>query len=60
MYSKQKIGRLIMGNMISNILNNDVYCGNLRTHKKKTISIRGRAIKLPEEEPLFLKIIMKQ
>ena len=36
--------------MISNILNNDVYTGTLRTHKKKTISIRGRAIKLPEEE----------
>ena len=36
--------------MISNILNNDVYTGALRTHKKKTISIRGRAIKLPEEE----------
>ena len=36
--------------MISNIINNDVYTGNLRTHKKKTISIRGRAIKLPEEE----------
>ena len=36
--------------MISNILSNDVYTGNLRTHKKKTVSIRGRAIKLPEEE----------
>ena len=36
--------------MISNILNNDVYTGALRTHKRKTISIRGRAIKLPEEE----------
>lgn len=36
--------------MISNILNNDVYTGTLRTHKKKTVSIRGRAIKLPEEE----------
>ena len=36
--------------MISNIINNDVYTGTLRTHKKKTISIRGRAIKLPEEE----------
>ncbi len=36
--------------MISNILSNDVYTGTLRTHKKKTISIRGRAIKLPEEE----------
>ena len=36
--------------MISNVLNNDVYTGTLRTHKKKTVSIRGRAIKLPEEE----------
>ena len=36
--------------MISNILNNDVYTGTLRTHKKKTVSIRGRAIKLPDEE----------
>ena len=36
--------------MISNILNNDVYTGTLRTHKKKTISIRGKAIKLPEEQ----------
>ena len=36
--------------MISNILNNDIYCGTLRTHKKKTISIRGKAVKLPEEE----------
>ena len=36
--------------MISNILSNDIYTGNLRTHKKKTVSIRGRAIKLPEEE----------
>ena len=36
--------------MISNILNNDVYTGALRTHKKKTVSIRGRSIKLPEEE----------
>ena len=32
------------------ILENDVYCGTLRTHKKKTVSIRGKAIKLPEEE----------
>lgn len=36
--------------MISNILNNDVYTGILRTHKKKTVSIRGKSIKLPEEE----------
>ena len=36
--------------MINNIISNDVYCGTLRTHKKKTISIRGKAIKLPENE----------
>lgn len=27
-----------------------VYCGTLRTHKKRTISIRGKAVKLPESE----------
>lgn len=27
-----------------------LYIGTLRTHKKKTISIRGKAVKLPEEE----------
>ena len=47
---KHPVQKLWSTYMISNILNNDVYCGNLRTHKKKTISIRGRAIKLPEEE----------
>ncbi len=47
---KHPVQKLWSTYMISNILNNDVYCGTLRTHKKKTISIRGRAIKLPEEE----------
>ncbi len=47
---KHPIQKLWSTYMISNILNNDVYCGTLRTHKKKTISIRGKAIKLPEEE----------
>ncbi len=48
--------------MVRNILENDVYCGTLRTHKKKkTVSIRGKAIQLPEEKNiLYLKIIMKQ
>ncbi len=36
--------------MVKNILENDVYCGNLRVHKKQTITIRGRVAKLPEEE----------
>lgn len=47
---KHPVQKLWSTYMISNILSNDVYCGNLRTHKKKTISIRGRVIKLPEEE----------
>ena len=47
---KHPVQKLWSTYMISNILNNDVYTGALRTHKKKTISIRGRAIKLPEEE----------
>lgn len=47
---KHPVQKLWSTYMISNILNNDVYTGILRTHKKKTISIRGRAIKLPEEE----------
>lgn len=47
---KHQVQKLWSTYMISNILSNDVYCGNLRTHKKKTISIRGKAIKLPEEE----------
>lgn len=47
---KHPVQKLWSTYMISNILSNDVYCGNLRTHKKKTVSIRGRAIKLPEEE----------
>ncbi len=47
---KHPVQKLWSTYMISNILSNDVYCGNLRTHKKKTISIRGRVVKLPEEE----------
>lgn len=47
---KHPVQKLWSTYMISNILTNDVYCGNLRTHKKKTISIRGKAIRLPEEE----------
>lgn len=47
---KHPVQKLWSTYMISNILSNDVYCGNLRTHKKKTVSIRGKAIKLPKEE----------
>ena len=47
---KHPVQKLWSTYMISNILNNDIYTGTLRTHKKKTISIRGKAIKLPEKE----------
>ena len=47
---KHPVQKLWSTYMIRNILENDVYCGTLRTHKKKTVSIRGKAIKLPEEE----------
>ncbi len=47
---KHPVQRLWTNYMINNIISNDVYCGTLRTHKKKTISIRGKAIKLPESE----------
>lgn len=47
---KHKIQELWSTDMVKNILENDVYCGNLRIHKKQTITIRGRVAKLPEEE----------
>lgn len=47
---KHPVQKLWSDYMIKNILGNDIYCGTLRTHKKKTLSIRGKAIKLPERE----------
>lgn len=47
---KHKVQELWSTDMVKNILENDVYCGNLRIHKKQTITIRGRVAKLPEEE----------
>ena len=47
---KHKVQELWSTDMVKNILENDVYCGNLRVHKKQTISIRGKAIKLPKED----------
>ncbi len=42
MYSKQKTGRLIMGNYYGYIKDPEDITGTLRTHKKKTVSIRGK------------------
>lgn len=36
--------------MISNILKNEIYTGTLITHKKRTINIRGKSVKLPKVE----------
>lgn len=36
--------------MISHILKNEIYTGTLITHKKKSVNIRGKIIKLPKEE----------
>lgn len=47
---KHNVQELWSTDMVKNILENDVYCGNLRVHKKQTITIRGRVAKLPEEE----------
>ena len=47
---KHPVQKLWCTYMIKNILENDIYCGTLRTHKKKTVSIRGKVVKLPEEE----------
>ncbi len=47
---RQKVQKLWSTDMIKNILENDVYCGNLRVHKKQVLGIRGKAIKLPESE----------
>ena len=36
--------------MVSNILKNEIYTGTLITHKKRTVNIRGKAVKLPKED----------
>ena len=36
--------------MVSNILKNEVYAGTLITHKKRTVNIRGKIVKIPKEE----------
>ena len=47
---KHKVQDKWTKDMVSNILKNEVYTGTLITHKKKTINIRGKAVKLPKEE----------
>ena len=47
---KHKVQKYWTKDMISNILKNEVYTGRLITHKKRTVNIRGKAVKLPKEE----------
>ena len=47
---KHKVQDAWTKDMVSNILKNEVYTGTLTTHKKRSINIRGKVVKLPEEE----------
>ena len=47
---KHKVQESWTKDMVSNILKNEVYTGTLITHKKRSINIRGKIVKLPKEE----------
>ncbi len=47
---KHKVQKEWTKDMVSNILKNEIYTGTLITHKKRTVNIRGKVVKLPEEE----------
>ena len=47
---KHKVQEKWTKDMVSNILKNEVYTGTLITHKKRTVNIRGKVVKLPKEE----------
>ena len=52
---KRKVKRLWDMYMISRILQDDLYIGTLRTHKKELPEIKGKAVKVPlEEQNVFL------
>ena len=47
---KHKVQENWTKDMVAHIIVNEVYTGKLITHKKKTITIRGKAIKLPKDQ----------
>ncbi|MBQ2937837.1 MAG: recombinase family protein [Clostridia bacterium] len=47
---KHKVQEYWTKDMVSNILKNEVYTGTLITHKKRTVNIRGKSVKVPKEE----------
>ena len=52
---KHKVQEKWTKDMVSNILKNEIYTGTLITHKKRTVNIRGRAVKLPKEEQFIFE-----
>ena len=47
---KHKVQENWTKDMVRNILKNEVYTGTLITHKKRSVNIRGKIVKLPKEE----------
>jgi len=47
---RKKVTRLWNMYMVSRILQDDLYIGTLRTHKKQSKQIKGTAVKVPENE----------
>ena len=52
---KHKVQESWTKDMVSNILKNEIYTGTLITHKKRTVNIRGKVVKLPKEEQCVFK-----
>lgn len=52
---KHKVQGKWTKDMVSNILKNEIYTGTLITHKKRTVNIRGKSVKLPKEEQFIFE-----
>ncbi len=52
---KHKVQEKWTKDMVSNILKNEIYTGTLITHKKRTVNIRGKSVKLPKEEQFIFE-----
>lgn len=52
---KHKVQENWTKDMVSNILKNEIYTGTLITHKKRTVNIRGKVVKLSKEEQFVFK-----
>lgn len=52
---KHKVQEKWTKDMVNNILKNEIYTGTLITHKKRTVNIRGKAVKLPKEKQFIFE-----